>query len=96
MKKILIPLLVAALLLTVFVACGDAGSEMKDDMTTMMEEASTALDEMMDQTEGRGEVTEDETTEEDITDEETTGEDMTTDVTEDRTTEESLLGDVTE
>lgn len=94
MKKIFIPLLVAALLLTVFVACGDAGNEMKDDITTMMNEVSTGLGEMGDELTQN--VTEDRTTQEDLTDDETTDEDETTDITEEGTTEENLLGDVTE
>lgn len=97
MKKILIPLLVAALLLTVFVACGGTKDEIKDDITTMMNEASTALDDLGDELTENGNVTEDRvTTGEDLTDEMTTDEDMTTDVTEEGTTEENLLGDVTE
>lgn len=95
MKKFLVLALISVLVLSVFVACGGNNNEMENDITTMMEEASTALDELGDELTQN--VTEDMgTTEEDLTDDMTTDEDMTTDVTEEGTTDEGILGDVTE
>ncbi len=88
MKKFLVLAVVSLLILSVFAACG-SGDEMKNDMTTMMDDMSSALDNMMDPSEGRGEVTEDETTEE------ITTEDLTDEMTSDETTNE-LEGDITE
>lgn len=99
MKKILVLAAVSLLILSVFVACG--GGEMKDDMTTVMDDMTSMMDALT--SEGRGEVTEDETTEEitaeDLTDELTT--DETTDKLEEDLTEaeskaKNILDDITE
>ncbi len=99
MKKILVLAVVSLLILTVFVACG--GGEMKDDMTTMMDDMTSMMDAMT--SEGRGEVTEDETTEEitteDLTDEMTTDETtdgLEEDITEAESKARNILDDITE
>ena len=56
MKKFLVLAVVSLLILSVFVACG--GGDMKDDMTTMMDDMTSMMDNLT--SEGRGEVTEDE------------------------------------
>lgn len=100
MKKFLTIAVVSLLILSVFAACG-AGNEMKDDMTTMMDEMTSMLDDMT--SDGRGEVTEDEATEDlttsDITDDETT--DITEnrleeDLTEAESKAKNILDDITE
>ena len=98
MKKISVIAVAALLILSVFAACG-TGEEMKNDMTTMMEDFTSALDSLT--SEGRGEVTEEETTEElteEVTDETT---EVTTDILEEDVTEyeskaKSILDDITE
>ncbi len=82
MKKFLVLAVVSLLILSVFVACG--GGEMKDDMTTMMDDMTSMMDAMT--SDGRGEVTEDETTEEN-TDE---------DLTEAESKAKNILDDITE
>ena len=89
MKKILVLAAAALLILCIFAACGTK-EEMKDDLTTMMSEMSTAMDEMFDGTEGRGNVTEDETKEK-----KTTAEKTTEDITDIEGTDE-LLSDISE
>ncbi|MBQ7118246.1 MAG: hypothetical protein IJN88_08555 [Clostridia bacterium] len=99
MKKFLVLAVVSLLILSAFVACG--GGEMKDDMTTIMDDMTSMLEDMTE--EGRGEVTQDETTEE-ITTEELTDEitdEETTDMLEEGITEaeskaKSILDDITE
>lgn len=100
MKKILILAVVSVFILSVFVACG-SGEEMKDDMTTAMDEMTSMLDDMT--SEGRGEVTEDRTTEEitteELTDEITTDEttnELEEDITEAESKARNILDDITE
>lgn len=81
MKKFLVLAVVSLLILSVFVACG---GNTKDDMTTMMDDMTSMMDNLT--SEGRGEVTEDETTEE-LTEEDLTDE-LTTDETTDRLEED--------
>lgn len=100
MKKFLVLAVVSLLILSVFVACG--GGEMKDDMTTVMDDMTSMMDALT--SDGRGEVTEDETTdvstEEDLTDEELTTDETTNKLEEDLTEAESkaknILDDITE
>ena len=99
MKKFLVLAVVSLLILSVFVACG--GGEMKDDMTTMMDDVTSMMDAMT--SEGRGEVTEDktteETTEEELTDEITTDETtdkLEKDITEAESKAKNILDDITE
>ena len=94
MKKILIPILVAAVLVTVFVACGSK-EEMKNDLTTMMQEASTGLSEMDDMLTQNGNVTEDTEETEDLLDKLMTDEDIT-DTEETELTEETTEEDIVE
>ena len=99
MKKFLVLAVVSLLILSVFVACG--GGEMKDDMTTMMDDVTSMMDAMT--SEGRGEVTEDktteETTEDELTDEVTTDETtdkLEEDITEAESKAKNILDDITE
>ena len=99
MKKLLVLAVIALLMVSVFVACGTK-QEMKDDITTMMNDITSALDNLT--SEGRGEVTEDETTDEltteDLT-EETTYETtavLEEDATETESKARTILDDITE
>ena len=99
MKKFLVLAVVSLLILSVFVACG--GGEMKDDMTTMMDNITSMMDDMT--SEGRGEVAEDETTEELTTEElsDTVTDNETTNLLEEGITEaeskaKNILDDITE
>ncbi len=100
MKKILIPALILMLLLSVFVACGSGGeNDMKDDITTLMDDMSSDVSEFDDMLTENGNITSDRngTTEENLLEEIIPGDDTSditdmSDITDNGTTDDTTDG----
>lgn len=88
MKKILILALISIFVLSVFVACGSGNDDnMKDDITTIMDDVSSGLSEMDEGLTQGGNITSDGATTEEGLLEEIMPEDDTTDVTDENATD---------
>lgn len=96
MKKILILALISIFVLAVFAACGSGNDDnMKDDITTIMDDMSSGLSEMDESLTQGGNITSDNngTTEENLLEEIMPGDDATTDITDENATD--ISGEIT-